>query len=899
MPELIEPWEATPVADLPLIICGPILRRVEKNEVSVWMVLKNKRKVTLKIYGPDIGPGSTAALFQSEEVIPTKLGTNVFVVCVQAKTELLNLDDDSTYGYNLDFNNEEDGSIVDLDSPGVLKQGVSGLDSITYENTPIFGEGHIGASLMGMKLPTFVLPKTDLEKLRVLHGSCRKPHGEGVDALAGMSKIIEKTIAIEEDDKYSDEEPFVRPQMLFLTGDQIYADDVADSLLFMIIENCRNLFGWNETMPLTDPVMDFSPGLRGNGLNFPDGESEILKSHLFTFQEYIMMYIMVWSNKLWIPNPDDTSSAITPSFEQILFPSLPTQTELKNMNYSELRGGQEMMIDLYTSDKPKKFEAERNYIDTFHSTLEDVQRLFANIPTLMLIDDHDVTDDLFITEEWCNTVFGESFTQRIVQNALSAFSLCQAWGNTPQFFSGELPGNKLLQKIEMIVSDRLSEAPNDASLIPIIEAIGKIVLPKVSPSEHGTELTRYDEGLDYHWQYSGPNFEVIAIDGRTRRAYRHGAEAEMGSLSDNGIKEQITDVAIPRKKVTFLITGAPFFGINLIEQRLESASKVPGKSIYDIDRESWSLDEATKHRFLEALATRCIDHESLSNSDLRKHDIVVLSGDVHYAFTNKGIFLANETVDEQYKVHLNLVQCCSSSLKNQIEDDYTTTVFQHSLILERGEFFHLASEGYGLLTYWRDPEFHILGVYADNFEVETYEIESGVVVNSQGLGDDALTYLKGGKPPLQPHFPLSLMKKEEGRITWALNTYFWAPPEGHSLRIKSDFEMQSIPQASWPIEEIIADVPLNRSFEDYIIYSGKDPDIDAHNHNYLGVEGLEKNRINGRYVVGLNNFGDVRLKPWNGSKKVIHKIWWRNISVAPFNTEMPTFPLTIHKVDIF
>ncbi|HEY9604234.1 MAG TPA: hypothetical protein V6C85_21645, partial [Allocoleopsis sp.] len=38
---------------LPLILAGPILRRTERDAVTVWVALKSPRKVTLNVYATD------------------------------------------------------------------------------------------------------------------------------------------------------------------------------------------------------------------------------------------------------------------------------------------------------------------------------------------------------------------------------------------------------------------------------------------------------------------------------------------------------------------------------------------------------------------------------------------------------------------------------------------------------------------------------------------------------------------------------------------------------------------------------------------------------------------------------------------------------------------------------
>ena len=88
----------------------------------------------------------------------------------------------------------------------------------------------------GHPLPSFVLPPEDVNLLRIVHGSCRKPHGVGKEMLSALDTILASAIQQGKD----------RPQQLFLTGDQIYADDVAAPLLFALIDAGNFLFAGNE-----------------------------------------------------------------------------------------------------------------------------------------------------------------------------------------------------------------------------------------------------------------------------------------------------------------------------------------------------------------------------------------------------------------------------------------------------------------------------------------------------------------------------------------------------------------------------------------------------------------------------------------------------------------------------
>ncbi|MEX2365090.1 MAG: alkaline phosphatase family protein, partial [Pseudohongiellaceae bacterium] len=74
----------------------------------------------------------------------------------------------------------------------------------------------------GQSRPHFRLTQTLNE---VLHGSCRKPHYQGSDALAQVDDRLAGAIA---------NPATQRPDLLLMTGDQVYADDVAGPMLCAI-----------------------------------------------------------------------------------------------------------------------------------------------------------------------------------------------------------------------------------------------------------------------------------------------------------------------------------------------------------------------------------------------------------------------------------------------------------------------------------------------------------------------------------------------------------------------------------------------------------------------------------------------------------------------------------------
>ncbi len=267
--------------DLPLILAGPMLRHTDLNSVTVWVATRSNRTVTLNVYQ---GTGPSRELVLSGERQTVELGKYLNVVAVTAvpiqslPPNITALAPSKIYYYDLDF-----GEGQKLGSERVVD-----IEAITYGDDD---------------LPSFAIPPNDLRKLRLIHGSCRKPHGPGRDMLPTVGMFIDdarKTATSPQE--YAEK----RPHQLFLTGDQIYADDVADDLLEVLTDVGNTLLGWNETLPGIDKKpQDLKPGERAKvsdhdaGLTSAIPDPHHAKSHLFALGEYYAMYLLAWSDVLW------------------------------------------------------------------------------------------------------------------------------------------------------------------------------------------------------------------------------------------------------------------------------------------------------------------------------------------------------------------------------------------------------------------------------------------------------------------------------------------------------------------------------------------------------------------------------------------------------------------------
>jgi hypothetical protein len=591
-----------PLADrlnsLPLILAGPILRRVEPTAVTVWVALKAAQRVTLRVYGPGSSAGSTTIrMEETANTIP--LGANLHILAITAPPVASappHLSEGEIYHYNLFFTAEPGTGPV----PEEEARGLNGDKILNDASAPFPQQLHYVVT--GMPLPSFALPPAALDNLRIIHGSCRKPHGQSADMLPHLDALIENTA----------NDPLKRPHQLFLTGDQIYADDVASALLEQIMADQEDLLSWKEILPGINEQPDdprLKPGeredLAQDTANLTSGEAG---SHLFKLGEYYMMYLLAWSDILWGINPDGP-------------------------------------------------------LKEFRAGLSDVRRALANVPCYMICDDHEVTDDWNLNLQWCSNVLRTPLGHRVLLNGILAFALFQAWGNTPKQFESNTPGEKLLQAV---VQWRPSTDPLPADQKQIGKELAKILCVAGSePNDDPLKLLRrnrslhvlHNEGetLDFHFMVTGPQHQVIVLDTRTWRAFPGDvlSEDEIEGTDDNvedgsssaallnteGLKAQIRKhkpTAGAEKTVTFVVSPGPVMSVRWVLrsrtffQFFPSWLPLIGIGEEGADYEDWEILDKVVRELLASLA----DFGSLVADKVNTH-IVFLSGDIHFGYTTR------------------------------------------------------------------------------------------------------------------------------------------------------------------------------------------------------------------------------------------------------------------------
>lgn len=526
---------------IPLLIAGPFLRHTSVDEICVTLVTSQlcAPEITLTQLGRKI---TFTPRHVNQDCLP--LGKNAFLHIIHVhKADLFKVDSPFTYDIQVDDK------------------------SLCLSNTST--KCYVPSQLTN-----------------VMHGSCRKIHSEGHDALPTVVGLLE-----------SDE----RPDILFLTGDQVYVDDVAGPTLHAI-NQVITLLGLHQES-FTDGVVQCSNDLCGHAYGYylresllPDSEAnETLdkvffrakrkplftsvnaQNHLMSFAEICALYLLSFSPVMW-----------------------------KFIEFDESVAPDEFR---------DRYRKEQQIVETFVEGLESVQTVLARIPTYMIFDDHDITDDWNLNRAWEEAVYGNPFSKRIIGNALLGYTLFQGIGNQPKRFT---PLRRLLKKHLLKTKIKAHDE--------LLEAI-----------------------FDWEkWHYSlDTQPPVRVLDTRTRRW-----RSESNPQKPSGLMEWEALVNFQQSIVghdnVIVVSAAPIYGMKFIEM-IQRVFTWFGQAL-TVDAENWMAHKGTANVML-----------NIFRHIKTPPRFMILSGDVHYSFV----------YDVRMRFRRNspqVLQFTCSGIKNQFPD---------------------------------------------------------------------------------------------------------------------------------------------------------------------------------------------------------------------------------------
>ncbi|WNW13398.1 alkaline phosphatase D family protein [Pseudomonas sp. DTU_2021_1001937_2_SI_NGA_ILE_001] len=549
---------------LPPVLAGPILRRQESTRLVLWLTASRPLDLTLRL-----SLGDSTAPAQPREHRLDERSCQVIAVGRHAFVHLVDLRLDTPLPYD---------SLIDYD----LLIGPARSPMAEWAPHLLYP---------GAASPSFVIRR---RVDHLLHGSCRKPHHPAADGLLCADRLLAEK-----------HEATARPALLMMSGDQIYADDVAGPMLRAIHALIERLGLFDEQ--LDGAVVDDSaslyrhpasyyrraellPALQSNetlrerffgGVRKPVFTSSSADNHLVTLGEIMAMYLLAWSPEPWT-----------------LVDTQPPALDDKQR---------------------ERYASERRHLEGFRQGLGDVARVMAHLPCLMIFDDHDVTDDWNLSASWEETAYGHPFSRRIIGNALIGYLLCQGWGNNPDAFGELIAQTDALTRRAMANDGLLDSQPQNALI---------------------DSLLRFEQ-----WHYVLPTQPaLVVLDTRTRRWRSESNLAQPSGLLDWEALCELQQELLDHKSA-IIVSPAPVFGVKLIEaiQRVFSWCGYP----LLVDAENWMA-----HRGAAQVILNIFRHSRTPGN------YVILSGDVHYSFVY-------EILIRHRKGGPRIWQVTSSGIKNE------------------------------------------------------------------------------------------------------------------------------------------------------------------------------------------------------------------------------------------
>ncbi len=282
-----------------------------------------------------------------------------------------------------------------------------------------------------------------------------------------------------------------------------------------------------------------------------------------------------------------------------------------------------------------------------------MRRALANVPTYLMWDDHEVTDDWPLDDAMVRNVGGSPYGDWIIANGTACAFFFQLLGNYARRDRGRyraLAGLLTDYSTKGVAWERARDAylanPDDEALHRTMDAAyGEFCTAR----EQYVTAGRTIRGLH---AVTPTVPEVMLLDTRTQRDL---SEDDPPGLLDaaarSWIRRQFASMPGPSYEPLLIVSPPPVVGNPTFEGAQEVLGPLPLlPRRYALDCEAWSLNRANLRAFLETL-----------RRFMRK--LVFISGDVHFAYTALARY--GDIVDSNA---FSFVQMTGSSMRNHPED---------------------------------------------------------------------------------------------------------------------------------------------------------------------------------------------------------------------------------------
>jgi hypothetical protein len=499
---------------LPVILCGPMVRRVERQRFFVWVLTSIEGALSLKV----------RLRFRTS---PGKKPVDKTGISADTRVQLSK----SLHCHLIEWKGSEpfpDDAIVEYE--------VIAPDQPAKVSTEIRRRMQ-SVALDGYDSPSFRPVSAKADGHSILFATCRRL-GRGRDIAPGLLAALPSTRGTKQG---------ARASILILGGDQIYADDVDDKVLVELVALSKAL-GFKEF-----------EGSRTRFMTRAKLTTEEKGNHLAAFSEWVGLYILTWSTAA---------------------------------------------LSLTGAKFAKSYQPETSAWE----------KVLANVPTYMIFDDHEVTDDWYTSLKWKSDVLGTPEGKQIISSGLAGYFFFQGWGNDPAGFqtSDVQALASWVQKQDFSI-----DAPKT-----ILEGQWSFLIP--GPIRILCLDCRTRRGALGRWQWfsyfddvgklsTAPGLEPIIIsEAECRRC--------SSQLSSDGQDTHLT-----------IVLNTPLFGLPLAEDLAKlytNFASLLGRDsarMLKLDPEHWDINPGSWFDLVQYL---------LEPSGAKT--CLVLSGDVHYSFLSTG-----------------------------------------------------------------------------------------------------------------------------------------------------------------------------------------------------------------------------------------------------------------------
>ena len=468
-------------------------------------------------------------------------------------------------------------------------------------------------------LPSFATCPATIDDLVLLHGSCNRIEaGGGPNLMFAVDELIGDAL----------DDASRRPHQLWLSGDQVYADEVAATMSVGVTalgraDRSRRADGGGDRRRAGGSAR--APGQLPRRLS-PEadvrrGQAHLgeAASHLLGMTERTAMQLLLWSAEVWDRKEDGTVA-------------LPAAADVLPSREPPLLGAVET-AKAWLADNLQTFEAEamrtavreageeRELVLAYAAKVGRVRRALANVATYFMFDDHDVTDDWNLCRLWRERVEGNALGRSVVRDGLVSYALTQGWGNDPDAFEGG-PGAELLDAVGALFPDAAPIGPDPAAAADLDGILG---------------LGGRPQAMRWSYTVDGAVHRVLACDTRTRRGFT-GPVSPPVQLPDGEREAQIPAGPLPAGfKLLIVLLSQPALDPVLLGE-LTQGLVARGAAAFAVVKDQMSDLDVGERRAITGLET--LDYEGWG---ARPHEIVrlldrlatydrvlIMSGDVHF-----------------------------------------------------------------------------------------------------------------------------------------------------------------------------------------------------------------------------------------------------------------------------